>query len=114
MVVHHLAIDGVSWRVLLEDLWRAYRQLRAGGEVVLGAKTTSFKSWADRLERYAGMRAMGYNRETAADKIHSEGGTLDNNEWRDAGELLKQRMGATAPKKGKRSDVPIGEADQTA
>jgi len=55
-----------------------------------------------RLERYAGMRAMGYSREMATQKIHAEGGALDNNEWRDAGELLARRMG-TAPRKLKKA-----------
>ena len=30
IVVHHLAVDAVSWRILLEDLWRAYAQLARG------------------------------------------------------------------------------------
>lgn len=59
-----------------------------------------------RIETYAGMRAMGYNRDDAAEKIRHEGGTFDNNEWRDAGELLATRMGAAAPKKGKRASAP--------
>lgn len=59
-----------------------------------------------RLERYAGMRAMGYNRDDAAEKIHAEGGTFDNNEWRDAGELLATRMGVAAPKKGRKIATP--------
>ncbi len=29
LTVHHLAVDGVSWRILLEDLETAYRHLRA-------------------------------------------------------------------------------------
>ena len=60
------------------------------------------------------MRAMGYNRETAADKIHSEGSTFDNNEWRDAGDLLSQRMGAAAPKRGKKAAGSVGAPDQRA
>ncbi len=53
LVIHHLVIDGVSWRVLLEDLEVACRQL-AGGEVVrLPAKTTSFQTWARRLVEHA-------------------------------------------------------------
>ncbi|MFQ4162309.1 non-ribosomal peptide synthase/polyketide synthase [Scytonema millei] len=46
VVVHHLAVDGVSWRILLEDLQLAYRQLSAGRAIQLPAKTTSFKDWA--------------------------------------------------------------------
>ncbi|WP_324290034.1 non-ribosomal peptide synthetase/type I polyketide synthase [Pyxidicoccus sp. MSG2] len=53
LVVHHLAVDGVSLRPLLEDLETAYTQLERGTPVSLPAKTTSFKSWAERLVEYA-------------------------------------------------------------
>ncbi|MEW5928183.1 MAG: non-ribosomal peptide synthase/polyketide synthase, partial [Gemmatimonadota bacterium] len=53
MVVHHLAVDGVSWRVLLEDLESACRQLRAGEPVRFPPKSTSFREWAERLAGYA-------------------------------------------------------------
>jgi amino acid adenylation domain-containing protein/non-ribosomal peptide synthase protein (TIGR01720 family) len=53
IVIHHLAVDGVSWRVLLEDLQTAYEQLKQGETVVLPPKTTSFRYWAERLEGYA-------------------------------------------------------------
>jgi non-ribosomal peptide synthase protein (TIGR01720 family) len=39
----------VSWRILTDDLETAYRQLAAGRPADLGAKTTSFKEWAHRL-----------------------------------------------------------------
>ncbi len=54
LVIHHLAVDGVSWRILLEDLERAVRQLAAGAAIVLPAKTTSYRRWAERLEEHAG------------------------------------------------------------
>jgi non-ribosomal peptide synthase protein (TIGR01720 family) len=53
IIVHHLAIDGVSWRVLLEDLQTSYQQLHAGRAIELPPKTTSFKHWAERLAKYA-------------------------------------------------------------
>ncbi|HWM91382.1 MAG TPA: amino acid adenylation domain-containing protein [Thermoanaerobaculia bacterium] len=43
LTAHHLIVDGVSWRVLLEDLAAAYRQLE------LPPKTTSWKRWAELL-----------------------------------------------------------------
>ncbi|WP_447009850.1 non-ribosomal peptide synthase/polyketide synthase [Saccharothrix hoggarensis] len=52
ITVHHLVVDGVSWRVLLDDLDTAYRQAARGEEVDLGAKSTSFREWAQRLERH--------------------------------------------------------------
>ncbi|MES1245675.1 MAG: non-ribosomal peptide synthase/polyketide synthase, partial [Acidobacteriota bacterium] len=53
LVVHHLAVDGVSWRILLEDLEAACRQLLAGEPVRLPPKTTSFREWSERLSAYA-------------------------------------------------------------
>ncbi len=54
LVVHHLAVDGVSWRILLEDLETALRH-GADGEAALPAKTTSFRRWAERLVEHARM-----------------------------------------------------------
>ncbi len=53
LVVHHLAVDGISWRPVVEDLETAYQQLHAGQAVQLPPKTTSFKRWAERLREYA-------------------------------------------------------------
>ncbi|GHG32183.1 MULTISPECIES: non-ribosomal peptide synthase/polyketide synthase [Amycolatopsis] len=49
LVVHHLVIDGVSWRILLEDFETAYRQVAAGQPVDLGPAPASYLRWADRL-----------------------------------------------------------------
>jgi amino acid adenylation domain-containing protein/non-ribosomal peptide synthase protein (TIGR01720 family) len=53
IVIHHLAVDGVSWRILLEDLWTAYGQRKKGEAVALPPKTTSFKHWAEKLAEHA-------------------------------------------------------------
>jgi amino acid adenylation domain-containing protein/non-ribosomal peptide synthase protein (TIGR01720 family) len=53
LAAHHLVVDGVSWRILLEDLETAYSQLAAGERPGLPARTTSFKSWAERLAAHA-------------------------------------------------------------
>jgi amino acid adenylation domain-containing protein/non-ribosomal peptide synthase protein (TIGR01720 family) len=53
VVIHHLVVDGVSWRILLEDLHTLYQQLSLRQEPSLPAKTTSFKNWAQGLTEYA-------------------------------------------------------------
>jgi amino acid adenylation domain-containing protein/non-ribosomal peptide synthase protein (TIGR01720 family) len=53
LVVHHLAIDGVSWRFLLEDLQAAYLALWEKKPVRLPPKTTSFQVWSAQLWQYA-------------------------------------------------------------
>ncbi|WP_442937952.1 amino acid adenylation domain-containing protein [Nostoc sp.] len=52
IVIHHLVVDGVSWRILLEDLQTAYQQLAHGKAIALPAKTTSFKDWSNKLTKY--------------------------------------------------------------
>ncbi|GAB1539475.1 hypothetical protein NUACC21_21420 [Scytonema sp. NUACC21] len=58
LIVHHLAIDGVSWRILLEDLVTAYQQISCGEAIQLPSKTTSFKDWAHRLTTYGQSEAL--------------------------------------------------------
>lgn len=53
IAVHHLVMDGVSWRILTEDLETAYEQLSGGKEILLPKKTSSYKEWADALTDYA-------------------------------------------------------------
>ncbi|MGM1060724.1 amino acid adenylation domain-containing protein [Saccharothrix sp. Mg75] len=53
LTAHHLVVDGVSWRVLVEDLATAHRQALAGQPVRIGRKTTSFKDWARKLAEHA-------------------------------------------------------------
>ena len=52
-IVHHLAVDGVSWRILLEDLNIAWAQHRSGQQVALPATGTSFVRWAELLVEHA-------------------------------------------------------------
>ncbi|MBV7545452.1 non-ribosomal peptide synthetase [Pseudomonas sp. PDM26] len=58
IAVHHLVVDGVSWRVLLDDLQTVYRQLDAQQSVKLPVKTSAFKDWAARLQAYAGSESL--------------------------------------------------------
>ncbi|SEL65288.1 non-ribosomal peptide synthase domain TIGR01720/amino acid adenylation domain-containing protein, partial [Nitrosovibrio tenuis] len=56
IVIHHLAIDGVSWRVLLEDLDTARAQSdELDRPASLPPKTTAFISWAEKLAAYANL-----------------------------------------------------------
>ncbi|WP_218569288.1 non-ribosomal peptide synthetase [Pseudomonas sp. F(2018)] len=57
LAVHHLVVDGVSWRVLLEDILAAYRQLEAGQAVRLPGKGQSYKSWSEALQSWASSAA---------------------------------------------------------
>ena len=58
LVVHHLLVDAVSWRILLEDLGQVCTALQAGTEPVLPAKTSAFQSWGEHLQGYARSAAL--------------------------------------------------------
>jgi amino acid adenylation domain-containing protein/non-ribosomal peptide synthase protein (TIGR01720 family) len=53
LAIHHLAVDGVSWRVLLEDLQHIYSQLAAGKTPTLVEKTARFQDWSASLHALA-------------------------------------------------------------
>ena len=53
IAIHHLAVDGVSWRILLDHLQQALDASSQQKEVQLGTKTSSYRDWAEALERFA-------------------------------------------------------------
>ncbi len=53
LAAHHLVVDGVSWRILIDDLGAAYTQARASRVVALAPASDSFASWAARLREAA-------------------------------------------------------------
>ncbi|WP_339373115.1 amino acid adenylation domain-containing protein, partial [Paenibacillus elgii] len=63
IVIHHLAVDGVSWRILLEDISAGYEEAVQGQPIRLPQKTDSFQMWAQQLAQYAGGLAMERERE---------------------------------------------------
>lgn len=73
LVVHHLVVDGVSWRILLEDLQSAYRAARQGVQPHLPAPTSPLRDWAVELDAY--VRAGGFEPELAywRDQLRAEG-----------------------------------------
>lgn len=58
-ICHHLAVDGLSWRILLEDLEVAYRQRLENKEIVLPRKTTDLISWQSALQKYLSSSQFG-------------------------------------------------------
>jgi non-ribosomal peptide synthase protein (TIGR01720 family) len=76
VVAHHLAVDAVSMRILLEDLQTALAQLANGGQVTLPAKTTSWQSWARRLAGYAATEPVQSQREYWSDLVAAPTGEL--------------------------------------
>jgi amino acid adenylation domain-containing protein/non-ribosomal peptide synthase protein (TIGR01720 family) len=58
ITVHHLVVDGVSWRVLLGDLETAHRATAAGRPVELPPVGTTFGHWAARLDQHTRSGAL--------------------------------------------------------
>jgi len=53
IVIHHLVTDGMSWRILFEDIDDLYRQYQDNKSPQLPLKTDSYKYWAEKLVEYA-------------------------------------------------------------
>jgi amino acid adenylation domain-containing protein/non-ribosomal peptide synthase protein (TIGR01720 family) len=60
LTVHHFVVDGVSWRILLEDLRTACAPAASGVAVDLGPRTTSFQRWARLLRDQAAAGALDH------------------------------------------------------
>ncbi|WP_406166222.1 amino acid adenylation domain-containing protein [Streptomyces canus] len=56
LVVHHLAVDGVSWRILVPDLEAAWEAVAQGREPQLPPVGTSFRAWSAMLREQARTR----------------------------------------------------------
>uniref|UniRef100_UPI00046E757F condensation domain-containing protein n=1 Tax=Paenibacillus forsythiae TaxID=365616 RepID=UPI00046E757F len=58
IAIHHLAVDGVSWRILFEDIAAGYEQAVRGETIRLPQKSDSFQEWAQQLTEYAHSPAL--------------------------------------------------------
>jgi non-ribosomal peptide synthase protein (TIGR01720 family) len=74
---HHLVVDVLSWKIVLEDLCSGYRQLLQGEALSLPSKTTSFRAWAQHLLTYAGSPEV----RTAADYWRSQAQQTATTPW---------------------------------
>ncbi|HVI44933.1 MAG TPA: amino acid adenylation domain-containing protein [Chitinophaga sp.] len=58
LAAHHLVIDGVSWRILFEDLSALIQQYRSGQQLSLPLKTDSYKYWQEKNLEYIHSQAL--------------------------------------------------------
>ncbi|KQT57021.1 hypothetical protein ASG52_02790 [Methylobacterium sp. Leaf456] len=58
LAIHHLAVDGVSWRILLDDLALGLDQHRRGAATALPAPETNFSDYARALLLHAHSEAL--------------------------------------------------------
>ncbi|MDI2591092.1 amino acid adenylation domain-containing protein [Pseudomonas sp. 681] len=76
LVIHHLVVDGVSWRILLEDLQQAYTALAAGKAIALPGKSSALQSWAEHLHRYGQGEALAAERDYWSHTLDAVGAQL--------------------------------------
>jgi non-ribosomal peptide synthase protein (TIGR01720 family) len=53
VMVHHLVVDGVSWRILVPDLVAAWEAITSGDRPRLEPVGTAFRWWSQRLQDHA-------------------------------------------------------------
>ncbi|HYC30038.1 MAG TPA: amino acid adenylation domain-containing protein, partial [Chitinophagaceae bacterium] len=58
VIIHHLAVDGVSWRILLEDLEHLLNNIKNNKALSLPGKTSSYRQWYHALEAYSRSRRV--------------------------------------------------------
>jgi iturin family lipopeptide synthetase A len=58
LVIHHLVVDGVSWRFILEDLESVYAQFIRQETIRLPDKTDSYQRWSEQLVQYANSKQI--------------------------------------------------------
>ena len=58
LAIHHLVVDGVSWRVLLDDFTTALEALAGKQAVKFQPKTTSYKQWVEALQEHVNSGAL--------------------------------------------------------
>jgi amino acid adenylation domain-containing protein/non-ribosomal peptide synthase protein (TIGR01720 family) len=76
LVFHHLVIDGVSWRILMEDFDSALRDILADRKPSLPRKTHSFKTWSEAVARYAAGNTLASEKPYWESVVAQTGDTL--------------------------------------
>ncbi|MZQ80584.1 amino acid adenylation domain-containing protein [Paenibacillus sp. 5J-6] len=108
IAIHHLVVDGVSWRILMEDFAAGYAQCEQGQEISFPAKTHSYLTYTKQLLSYAKERDWASERDywskvkEAAVSTLPRDFSVEGREWSDSrmvqmtlteqetGQLLKQ------------------------
>jgi len=84
--IHHLVVDGVSWRILGEDFERVLSQVMEQKEVKLPKKTASFKEWSNLLSEYG--KGLKNKERRYWDQVQSK---LERGKVRESEELNEDR-----------------------
>ncbi|MGX7150371.1 non-ribosomal peptide synthetase [Enterococcus ureasiticus] len=70
LIAHHLVVDTISWKIILEDLEAAYKKLMKNQQIKLPLKTMAYQKWSQELADYSKSAALAkelsFWQETAA------------------------------------------------
>lgn len=58
VIIHHLVVDGVSWRIVLNDFSIIYNVMMSGEEIITSDKSLSYKDWVEEINKYANSRRL--------------------------------------------------------
>ncbi|MET4143087.1 amino acid adenylation domain-containing protein, partial [Pedobacter sp. UYP1] len=94
LVCHHLVIDGISWRILFEDLSALYGQYSSGLALELPQKTDSFLYWQHQLGLYAGSATLQKER-AYWNEINSIALTSLERDYKDGSNLVRDISSAS-------------------
>ncbi|MCW8060197.1 non-ribosomal peptide synthetase [Agrobacterium tumefaciens] len=81
LICHHLVIDAVSWRILLDDLRFAFEQWSADLKIDFGSKTTSVETWARSLGIYSSTETLLAEKTFWLEQLKPTGCRLRNIPW---------------------------------
>ncbi|MCP5052282.1 MAG: amino acid adenylation domain-containing protein, partial [bacterium] len=89
IVIHHLVIDGISWRILFEDIQHLMRQYKNNEPIELPLKTDSFKTWSEKLHEYAGGEELLKER-TYWEQLGTQPIPIIKNDFEEGSNLIKE------------------------
>lgn len=90
--VHHLLIDGISWRILLEDFSTGFYCISEGKNIEFPRKTNSYQEWSNEIVNYSNSEEILQHKDYWERIISSE--TID---------ILSSHSDSYIPKKQKQS-----------
>lgn len=93
ITLHHLIVDGISWRVILQDIELAYQQIRQNLPIKLSPKSSSFQQWGEFLVDYANSELFKEEQDYWLNQLSSPVASLplDNPDFNDNSWATTQR-----------------------
>ena len=104
LCAHHLVIDGISWRIIIDDIRTGIEQKLQGRKITFPKKTASFQMWSEVLEEYRKTKQLA-NEKKYWDKIIShikekkQGALSENNDGNNLVDCLDMQLDRTITEK---------------